>query len=425
MLLEEGFVVLVLQLSAGAVIEVLAKASGAEVDILSGNVQLQLMWAVIYVITFLLILRQWKQAIHVATRDKFLILLVGFALASIFWTTDPQITLRRSVALVGTTLFGLYLATRYSLRELLRLLALSLSIGALLSVVFALALPTYGIEAYNLGISSWRGIYRHKNLLGRLMGLNAITLLLLAPGNYRNRWILRAGVGLSVSLLLLSSSKGALVVFLVLLILWPVYRLLQWNDTLAVPVLIIVILVGGSLTTLLVDNLEFLLNSIGKDVTLTGRIPLWAAVIDKIGEQPLLGYGFNGFWLGWEGESADIWQQFTWTPPHAHNGFLDLALDLGVLGLSIFVVGFLMSFIRASRWVRSTKAAEPIWLLEYLAFIFIANQSETTILLENDIFWVLYVATVFSIPVLRSPRVDLVKTSKQKVVTQESLHSLP
>ncbi len=399
-ILHNGFVFLALQLFSGAVIGIQSKLSETEIDQVSGDPKAQIIFVSIYGITLLLILRQWKQFIRVATRDKLLLLLVGIALVSVSWSFAPDVTLRRSVALIGTTLFGMYLATRYTPSELLRLFAWTFSIGALLSVVFVLVLPNYGLMAYQGGIVV-RGIYRHKNLLARLMALNAATLLLLVPSSRRHRWVIWTSFGLSVGLLLLSTSKSGLVLFLILLALLPIYRGMQLKDTIAVPFLLIAVVVSGVSAMWLLDNLEFVLNSMGKDITLTGRTYIWAAVIEKIQERPLLGFGYSGFWLGEDSESVDVLKNIDWKgAPNAHNGLLDLWIDLGFLGVSVFLLGFLMSYIRGLRWLRLTKSVEALWVLEFLPFMLIDSQDASNILGQNDIFWALYVAVVLSIPVL-------------------------
>lgn len=396
--LERVFIFLVLQLFAGAIVQVLTKVSvaggAADVDNLP---QMRPVWFGIYTITLLLTLRHWKQFIHVATRDKLILLLVGIALFSVLWSIEPQVSLRRSMYLAGTTWFGIYLATRYSPSELLRLLAWTFSIGALLSLVFALALPTYGLMEYQ-GTELWRGIYRHKNLLGRLMALNAVILLLLAPSNRRYRWVLWAVISLSVILLLLSQTKTGLVLFLILLILLPIYGALRWSYTLAVPFLIVMVNVAGILAIWLSSNLEPIVNLLGKDLTLTGRTDLWGALINKIQEKPLLGYGYSAFWQGGEGESEYVLRIVGWDAPNGHNGILDLWIDLGLLGVTVFLLGFFINFIRGIRWVQLTKTAEPIFLLQYLTFMIVDSQASTNLLIQNDIFWVLYVAMSFSIP---------------------------
>jgi exopolysaccharide production protein ExoQ len=83
---------------------------------------MQVMWILVYALSLLLLVHS-KKFLHIATRDKLLPLLVGIAVVSVLWSAAPEATLPRSVAIVGTTLFGIYLATRYDLGELLRLLA--------------------------------------------------------------------------------------------------------------------------------------------------------------------------------------------------------------------------------------------------------------------------------------------------------------
>jgi O-antigen ligase len=304
------------------------------------------------------------------------------------------------VALIGTTLFGVYLATRYSSSEILRILVWTLSIAALLSVVFAVALPSYGISSNSRG--AWRGIYPHKNALGSLMGVNAVLLLLLKPRNWRYRWALWAGVGLSVSLVLLSTSKGALVSFLVLLTLLPLYRSLRWNYTLAIPFLITLLLIIGGLGIWLLENLDdIVVNKLGKDLTFTGRTVLWEAVIEMIQQRPLLGYGYSAFWRGWEGPSASLLNVGDWAVPNSHNGILDLWLDLGLVGVIAFMLGLLMNFVRAVRQMRLAKTAEALWPLTLLTFIVLINLVESAILKQNNIYWILYVVTVFTRPAQR------------------------
>jgi len=81
-----------------------------------------------------------------------------------------------------------------------------------------------------------------------------------------------------------------------------------------VPLYITVLLVGGSVAIWLVGNTA-IANALGRDVTLTGRTSIWAVVLDKISKHPWLGYGYKGFWLGMEGESADVWHETYFMAP--------------------------------------------------------------------------------------------------------------
>lgn len=390
-ILERGFVVLTLQLSAKASIPYISSGDGTK-NYADGSIVNQAIWLGIYLITFCLVAVRWKRFIRVATADKLLLLLLAIAVLSIVWSVEPKVTLRREIGLLGSTFFAMYLATRYSPGELLRLLGWTLSIGALLSLVSGIVLPSYGIAG-----ASWRGIYIHKNAMGRLMAMGAIILLLLTFSNRKYRWLTGIGVGLSVGLLLLSQSKGALVVFISLLALLPLYNALRWNYTIVVPFSIVVIILSAIGLTWLVSESETILGALGKDATLTGRTDIWAAAVDMINQRPILGYGYGAFWLGLESEySAYVWHYANWEVPNAHNGFIDLTLDLGYLGISVFLIGFLMNYLQAVRWALSTKTLEGIWPLEYMTLILIASQSESVTLTYKDIFWILYVTITLS-----------------------------
>lgn len=399
--LEKGFTVLALFLYAGSLLPFVSGAAAGTYDPTQGSTVSQAIFLTLYVITFCLVFVRRRRLARVLSRDKFLLLLVGVALVSVLWATAPEVTLRRSVALMGTTLFGVYLAVRYDLKEQLRLLAWALGIGALLSLLFALALPAYGVMNEPT-VTGWRGVYVHKNTLGAIMALSALVFMLLSVSGRRYRWLCWAGFGLSVGLLLLSNSKSSLVVFLTLLALLPFYRALRWRYTLAVPVFITAILVGGGVATLILSNIEAVFDALGRDASLTSRTEIWAAVIHMIREQPWLGYGYGGFWLGWDGPSAYVLLTIYFDPLTAHSGFLDLWLDLGLLGVVIFALGFVAASLRSLAWARvAGSAVVGLWPLVYLTLVLLQNLTESVILTQNSIFWVLYVAAVLSMPARR------------------------
>lgn len=152
---------------------------------------------------------------------------------------------------------------------------------------------------------------------------------------------------------------------------------------------------GGSVATLLLANAETILAAFGRDLTFTGRTELWAAVFNKIWERPWLGYGYTGFWQGWAGASGEVWSAVGWEAPSSHNGLLDLWLDLGLLGLSAFILSFIATCLRSVTWVRLTKTAEGMWPLAYLTFLFLANITDSSLFKQNFL-WLMYVVITMS-----------------------------
>jgi exopolysaccharide production protein ExoQ len=393
--LEKIFVVVALLLFTGAFLWL---GGGGEEG---SNRLAQAIYLGIYGITCLLVVRQLERFIYVSTREPLLLLLVGIALLSVLWSVAPEVTLRRGFALLGTTMFGAYLAMRFSLREQLRLLAWALGIAALLSLVFALALPSYGVMSDARG-EAFRGIYIQKNELGRVMALSVLVFFFVALGDGDQRWFKWGGVGLSFVLLLLSSGKAGLVMLVIVLVLTPFYRALRQTYTIAVPALIAGVLVGASVFVWLLGNMEGALAVLDRDVTLTGRTDLWPAVLEMIAKRPWLGYGYDAFWMGWEGESAQVWIILAafgrnFFPTHAHNGVLELWLDLGLLGVLVFALVLLLTFGRAIRLMRSTKAMDGVWPLAYLTFMLLVGITYPIGLQRNSIWLVLYVTIVISL----------------------------
>ena len=123
-----------------------------------------------------------------------------------------------------------------------------------------------------------------------------------------------------------------------------------------------------------------------------------------IQKSPWIGHGYGTARVG-EGDDASTYlARFSqWNAPDAHNGFLDLTLDLGVVGLALFIAGFVAAFGRAIAYLRENRGVEALWPLVFFGFILLANMMETVLLKNNNLDWVLYVATVLSLAKSRNP----------------------
>lgn len=399
---EKIFVVLTLFLSTTALIPVLVEKE--DVGIISDPYS-PILFMGVYLITGILVWRRQQTFIFFAQKNIWIWLLVGVALASIFWTVAPDITPRRSFLLLGTTVFGVYLAMRYSLREQLELLGWAFSLVIILSFIFAIALPKYGVMTFQEdGIHSgaWRGIMSHKNILGRTMVLSSLVFFFLAISKLishpKYRWFAWGGYILSLVLILLSTSKSALIISICTTLTIPLYRTWRSNYTRLIPTAILGVLVIGSGAILLLDNLPIVASAIGRDLTLTGRTDIWNLMLDLIQQRPLFGYGFNAFWRDWNSEvTAYLWRNLEWECPYGHNGFMDLLAELGISGLGLFIISYITTYIRSIRYLRVTKYSESIFPLIYLTFLLTYNITESTLVTTNSIFWILYVSMIFSV----------------------------
>ncbi|NER50668.1 MAG: O-antigen ligase family protein [Symploca sp. SIO1A3] len=365
----------------------------------------------IYAATFLLMLARWKSVIRAALRDQIIWLLAGIVLASFLWSDFPDWSLKKSITTVQTTYFGLYLASRYNFKQQLQMLAWAIGIITIVSLLFTLAFPGAAIEA-GANAGAWRGPFVQKNVLARIMVMGAIVFLLLALDSRRKRYLFWGGFGLCILMILLTGSKTALLLFLFVVILLPLYKALRWRDTILVPLIITLLLVAGSIAVLIVGNWENILVGLGRDPTLSGRTDLWELAIELISKRPWLGYGYQGFWIE-DGVAEIIWKAEGYRPPHAHNGFVNITLDLGLVGLFLFLLIIAVTYLRAIAWLRLGKTTIELWPIFYVTFFFMYNHSENTIIAHNSLFWALLSSVIFSMKRLR-PAQPSKPTKEQK-----------
>lgn len=360
-------------------------------DRLGGSLLLQGLWAAMYGITTILLVLRGRHSLRVARRSMGLWMLTAVALASLAWSAFPLTTLRNGIGFVGTTLFGLYLATYYTHEELLRLLAKVMLLLTAVQLVFAIIEPS-SLSGHENAVA---GAFATKNTAGRTMALAAMILMLqaLSANTYRIIWWI--GYAVSVALALLSSSATALILCIVIPCLIPVFRSLRLRITLLVPLVALLVVVGAGLSIWLFRESETLLGALGKDVTLTGRSGLWLLVWEVAKQRPWIGYGYGGFWSSWDSPAAVIWVTLKWAAPHAHNGLLDLWLQLGIVGVITFGMSLWSVVATALRVLRRGRTYASLLPGLFLAFLFVSNTVSSALMVQNNILWVLYSALCF------------------------------
>ncbi len=424
--LEKGFTIVALIFFSGAFIPLIRQLSGFQFSVERGDIVSQAVFLGIELITFSLLVPRWKSAWRVGTRNLPLLLLILYAFASVFWSVNFSVSFRRGVAMLGTALFGVYLVTRYSMRDQMQLLVWSLAIAALLSLAAAIVTPSLGITSGTANTGSWRGIFTQKNTLGRMMGLSAILSFAIAITERRYRyWLL---FGLSIGLVVMARSVTPLLSALITLPLIPLYSFIRhrWPPMMIIPAVIVMIFLGMTIVAIITANLDFFFGLLGKDLTLTGRTKLWSTVWGIGNETNFhrwFGYGYSGFWLGADGESARVWRVITWKPKHAHNGFLDIWLDLGFVGLVLFGITLLLAVIRSIRRIGEAHRAEDIWPFLFLVYFLIVNVTQGVVMRPNNLFWTLFV----SIALVLSPGHKRIRFFQHKVsrVSTRETRSVP
>jgi len=295
-----------------------------------------------------------------------LLLLLGWFVLTTRWALDPAASNRRLLLYLINTI--ICVAISVGLKDMRRL---HLGIGVACAIVIAIDLASWivapGVSMTDLGLAA---IHSHKNTLGAVMllaGFATGTLAWSSP-EWRGKtfwWTVTAG---AVVLLVASLSKTSLGVFFVLVAATPVLLALLKQR-----VAVQLGLVFGGLAVIAAVVFGWLAwNGVTggdayapfKGITFTQRTDVWAFVWEQFVQHPIRGLGFGSFWdidpRVQPSLQTDAWfaQPDAFTN-EAHNGYLDLAVTTGVIGLAGAVIVLVRWIVRGMGLIRASALRPP------------------------------------------------------------------
>ena len=328
-----------------------------------------------------------------------LVLLLVLAIASSWWSVDPSGTLFRSVSLAGTSLVGVYFAVRFQPRELLSILWRGYAIMAIASLLVAVLAPQIGVHQGNAWGTAeagmWRGVFSHKNTLGNVMLLALITCVV--------TYFERATVGriyrlanlamlfLAAVLLIFSASTTAQVLALMSAVVLMYVAFARRAGLLRGPLTLLAAWLMAIVGLVVLSDLGTFTDLVGKDVTLTGRTVIWHLAIQLIEERPVWGYGYANEVIK---NLLDVL--------HAHNGYIQLAVDLGLVGCGLFLLLLLQTGWKCYEHAMASPGAMAAWPLVVFSVLVVKNVAEASNMGSNSVSWLLFVYLSASGALMRS-----------------------
>jgi O-antigen ligase len=355
-------------------------------------------WKVIqillYGIIFFILISRFRyifRAIIAVFKDIGLGLLLFLIACSFLWSATPNFTLTASLSLLGPSLFAAYIAKQYNWQELSWFIRWSTSTLAFLSFYYAQFKPDIGVHS-----KGWMGVTAHPNILAPILAINIVLWTAHAIANPKDTKIAVVTILFSLYVRQQTNSSTSIVVLFLLMCLLMIlqfFKSLNYQQALTGFILFLVVAIG--LTIVVSSNFEYIIvDVLGKDMTLTGRVPVWNLVLEKaVSQRPLLGFGYYGFWQKSRGEddpSRYIITENGFRPRHAHQGFLDLAVDLGLIGFSFFFLSICRYIAFGVKYLITDSKIESTFPLLFLTFLIILNLSESFLLKPSHV-WVYYV----------------------------------
>jgi exopolysaccharide production protein ExoQ len=241
-----------------------------------------------------------------------------------------------------------------------------------------------------------QGIYTSKNTLGLAAALTFIFALheIFRAAPARRVW---GGItlGISVLLLLASGSKTSLG----LAVLVPIVSGFVIAGALVLRIspaglLVYYCAVSAGVMTICSDMFDFgrdeILTFLFGDPTFTGRTTIWAFSVEMIERKPLLGWGYQSFWLALpDSPSVREAPGFVASMPHGHNGYLDTVLETGFLGLALVILLILSSILAVGRLMHY-QPRRAWFALSVLLFTVLYNGMETSFVRSFDFSWLVF-----------------------------------
>jgi O-antigen ligase len=291
-------------------------------------------------------------------------------------------------------LFGLAITSAIPLDEFVRQSALSLRLILFGSILFEVIVALIGHPVYPVGFSetaatpiemAWsRGLFfsagRIQGLVGNANVLGMLGLLLLVIGLWRLYVSRQRGIvsvldsALAIVIIARTMSATVTVTLVALVIIVGLTALarrngLWWRIGLGGAIAII----GGAVVTTVWQWPTFVA-LLGKSTDLTHRFDIWAAVVDRINESPILGSGFVGWWPSWDPWFA-IHAVDGLPMSQAHNVWLDIAMQSGLVGVMLFAFTLVTALWHL--WRNFAKSPVSVASVPFLVLCALTVQSLT------------------------------------------------
>jgi O-antigen ligase len=390
--LESFFIFISLMLVTQALGPLLMAGSAGGDDALGDSNPATLLSALVtYTIAFFLLGRRPGVAMETIRDNPLLLSVFLFPMVSVIWSVDHGTSFRRGVALLMTGVYCLYIARRLSPDEFLRRLLLALFVGGVLSLIFTVVDPAAAIEHGAINNGSWKGVYGHKAILGRIAAVAVTVSVYVRPQSFWDRAMRWATIAIFLFLAVKSQSRASWLMMgggIGFMILIGIMR----NRTLSSGIKL-TIAIGTALLVLgtVAALFEQILAAMGRDDTFSGRTSLWeGAIAVAKAHHPILGAGYRAFWTDAGADGVrDYIQHWARLPNHGHNGYLDVWLELGYAGVALFTVFVIVTVTRLVRRLLR-EPGETAWAaFAIFFFVFLLNNASVTVAFKHtDIAWI-------------------------------------
>jgi exopolysaccharide production protein ExoQ len=338
-----------------------------------------------YGVWFLLVLVDYRRALGNYLKYLWIFSFALFAFVSTFWSPAFSISLRTGIQYLTHVICALIAMRAISAPTLVR----GAMVGVIVVLIYSHVFGTYLPDAID-GTFGFVGAFESKNQLGfyASLGIYFSYAAVMIFGE-RRLWLPVAGMASLISAysLYLAQSATSVITTLAIvagciglqgfMIFSPRHRRLFFSAA-------VVLGIGAVVGAMQVGAADAVLGVFGKDTTLTGRTYLWQQGFLQIAERPLLGIGYQGFWVQGFPEAERLWDYFGIAGRsgfHFHNTYIEAMVETGVIGMVLLALILLTTlFGHLRRLLTIARTPESLLLFGIMALLLVRSFVEIDIM---------------------------------------------
>jgi hypothetical protein len=329
----------------------------------------------------------WRRRIgwnKVLRANPWLFLLILYGGLSVVWSDFPLVSFKRWFKGIGAIVMALIVVTDSEPVEAIKALFRRTAFVLIpLSVLFIKYYPELG-RVYNIWswLPTYTGVTMNKNSLGFICLAFGIFFFWNILNIWRSRRIYLDRKEFVVQIIILimiawltwmaNSVTSLMCLILGMFVLLKMRKISKNNPNYISSIISVFVIITVIIIILEYEPKHILFSFVGRDLTLTGRTELWNILLDMNSNQ-LFGTGYESFWLG--KRAAILWERYWWHPNQAHNGYLEIYLNLGVAGV-FFLGGAIVSSYRSIRQTLTFDSEYGCLRMTFLVVVVFYNLTE-------------------------------------------------
>ncbi len=333
-------------------------------------------------------------------------LFLGWMTLSILWSAYPAVSALAVFSQISTTAFALFLVAQFSWRHLLRIFAnvirfvlgasfiFELIASAIIHGPIAPIFKNYSGEKPPAAAFYWtqghlfdgdriQGIVGNSNLLAFVAMLGVVVFAVEYAIIGTKRWISAVCIVASLATILLAKSAGIGFAMTAIVIAAIVSIAAEGKDReTRHKYYRVAYAFAGTVAVLVAFFRAEVFEFFGKSPDMTGRSGIWKLVLGLVEQRPLAGWGWTGHWMPgvkpFEGlvviRHVPYYQ--------AHNAYLDVTMQLGVIGAILFAILLVVTFVKLWRLAVRHTVALYLWPILVFMGLLVWSLTESRMLIE-------------------------------------------